>query len=140
VLRALRRKGSAVGGEVEHDARERDEDSDGGERRVVCASCGHPITLHSERIEVAGAHRHTFANPHGFVYHIGCFATAAGSMSVGSPSMDFPWFAGHAWQVQICGRCGVHIGWAFRSEQRSFHGLILDKLAEDDAGQRRDTR
>ena len=140
LLRAQRPGDPAAYRDAEHDTRERNDDGDDSGRRLVCASCGHLITHPRERIEVAGAHRHTFANPHGFVYHIGCFAAAAGCVAIGPPSMEFPWFPGHAWQIAICGRCGVHLGWAFRSEQRFFHGLILDKLAEDDAGQRRDTR
>jgi len=137
LLRADGGQGEAGVGE-RSDARTGDKETRG--RKLVCAACGYPITSEADRIEIVGSHRHTFANPHGFVYHIGCFSQASGCLSIGAPSMEFAWFAGHSWQVAICGRCGVHLGWAFRSEHRSFHGLIVDKLAEDDAGQRRDPR
>ncbi|MDJ0720412.1 MAG: hypothetical protein QNJ04_02210, partial [Desulfobacterales bacterium] len=42
-------------------------------RRVLCRECLHPVTRERERIEVQGAHQHTFANPSGIVFTIGCF-------------------------------------------------------------------
>lgn len=105
------------------------------ERYVVCAHCRSVVTVPSARIEVGGAHRHTFANPHGFVFHIACFSRAPGVRGVGAPSHEFPWFAGFTWQVELCAQCGMHLGWFFESRDQAFHGLIIDRLDEEDAGQ-----
>jgi hypothetical protein len=107
--------------------------ADRGERpgnRLVCARCGHVITSSGARIEIDGHHSHTFANPHGFVHHLGCFRSAPGVIGVGQPSTEFPWFAGHSWQIHVCGGCFGHLGWLFRAPQRHFFGLLVDQLAE----------
>ncbi|MBM4320775.1 MAG: hypothetical protein FJ125_12690 [Deltaproteobacteria bacterium] len=103
--------------------------------RLACAFCGWIVTSGSERIEVAGAHAHTFANPYGIVYRLGCFGAAPGCIPFAGESDQFPWFAGHTWQIVICGRCGVHLGWLFRAEQRRFFGLVLDHLVEEERRQ-----
>ena len=42
---------------------------------IRCRQCLQEITRSSEKIAVDGAHRHTFANPLGLVFEIGCFAS-----------------------------------------------------------------
>jgi hypothetical protein len=97
---------------------------------LICAFCRHPITSLAFRIDVHGAHRHTFANPYGMIFRIGCFSEAPGCRPVGAPSSEFAWFSGHDWQVSLCTRCGLHLGWRFTSAATSFHGLILDRLQD----------
>ncbi len=97
---------------------------------ILCGFCGHAITNASSRVQVAGSHDHTFANPHGIVYKIGCFGSAPGCHGLGAESSEFAWFAGHSWTVQVCGRCGQHLGWSFRSAAQHFYGLILERLVE----------
>jgi hypothetical protein len=103
-----------------------------GGRLLVCAVCRHGIAPASARTARSGRHAHTFANPHGFVFHIGCFATAPGCRAAGGPSADFTWFPGFAWQIAVCRGCGEHLGWLFRSTAEAFCGLILDRLVEQD--------
>jgi hypothetical protein len=95
---------------------------------LACASCGQRITTDAARIAVSGRHDHTFANPHGYVFHIGCFAAAVGIERVGPTSTEFSWFAGYSWQSEQCAACHAHLGWLFRSAKRTFHGLVLDNL------------
>ena len=102
-------------------------------RLLACAGCLQPVTTSAARIQVGGAHEHRFTNPHGFRFHIGCFSTAAGCSATSEPSTAFTWFPGYAWRVEACSRCGAHLGWLFGSAERSFHGLILDRLAEQEA-------
>jgi hypothetical protein len=109
-----------------------DEDAGGRGRRLVCAHCRARITTDDQRIEVAGKHEHFFVNPDGFDFHIGCFGAAPGVISAGRTTDEFTWFAGHTWQLDLCRGCTHHLGWIFRSPNRIFHGLILDRLAEDD--------
>lgn len=100
---------------------------------ILCRDCLHLVTRPSERLGIDGSHRHTFANPHGIVFEIGCFRSAEGCGRIGPRSAEFTWFAGHSWQVGVCAACLVHIGWHFRSPGGGdFYGLILDRLIEKD--------
>jgi hypothetical protein len=105
---------------------------EGHGRVLACARCGRAVTTTADRIAVSGQHRHSFANPHGFRYHIGCFARASGCKTAGPSSTYWTWFPPYAWQVEHCGQCGEHLGWLFRAEDDRFHGLILDRLVEID--------
>ncbi len=98
---------------------------------LLCRQCLQVITHPSLKIMINGAHEHTFANPHGIVFEIGCFKSAVGCGYIGEPSGDFTWFSGFKWQVAVCAACLTHMGWLFTSPgMGSFHGLILDRLAE----------
>ena len=98
---------------------------------ILCRGCLYPITRAKERIAVNGAHRHTFANPHGIVFEIGCFKKASGCAAVGPASAEFTWFAGYRWRAGLCLACLTHLGWVFSAAGGDgFHGLILDRLIE----------
>jgi hypothetical protein len=104
--------------------------TDAGERRfLACAQCLSQITTPSAAISVAGSHEHTFSNPEGLRFRIGCFASVVGCVASGSRSTYWTWFPGNSWQVVVCGRCRIQLGWRFSGERR-FHGLILDRLVE----------
>ena len=99
--------------------------------RLLCLACGHPITSLRERISAGGAHQHTFANPAGFVFRIGCFGRAPGCVQSGPPpTLEHTWFPGRAWRCALCGGCRTHLGWAFQDGNSGFFGLILDRLLE----------
>jgi len=106
------------------------QDSDDSEKRdfLRCVECQYPITRKADRIEINEKHQHVFANPHGYVYKIGCFALAPGCIIVGAETGHFSWFPGYAWQIALCGQCLTLLGWAFRSQESQFFGLILEKL------------
>ena len=110
------------------DEKTKEKDSD-GEKYILCRHCGNIITSPSERIEKDGSHMHTFANPHGVVFEIGCFRFARGCGHFGQFTDQFSWFKGFDWKVSVCGRCLTHLGWLFKAHGNEvFHGLILDKL------------
>ena len=97
---------------------------------IVCRQCRKHITDESRRLSVDGANRHTFANPHGFVFEIACFGSAVGCLRAGSLSDEFTWFKGYSWQAVICADCMTHLGWFFISSGgHHFFGLIVDRLA-----------
>jgi len=99
------------------------------QERLVCRQCGQIITDASQRISVDGSHQHTFANPHGIVYEIGCFQAVSGCGASGAPSEDFSWFRGYRWRIILCINCLTHLGWSFNhTTGHSFFGLILDRL------------
>jgi hypothetical protein len=101
------------------------------EQYILCRQCHQAITRPAERITVQGAHQHTFANPHGIVFEIGCFKYARGCGYAGPPSTEFTWFSGYAWRVSFCTLCLTHLGWVFIADSGdSFHGFILDRLIQ----------
>jgi hypothetical protein len=104
----------------------------GGEA-LLCGGCGNRITSQAAGVDIAGSHQHTFANPHGLVFRIACFSTAPGCSTIGGEQVDFTWFAGYAWAVAQCGRCGMHLGWRFKSGVHVFYGLVGDRLLQSRA-------
>lgn len=101
----------------------------GGEDDALrCVVCDHRISEAAYRTERAGAHAHTFVNPHGIAFEIGCFVAAPGCVHVGDTETAFSWFPGWSWQIAVCARCRTHLGWIFRLAGEQFHGLILDAL------------
>lgn len=102
--------------------------------RLVCAACGRLVTSRAEAIEVGDHHEHTFVNPAGFVYKIGCFEEAY-CRAEGPTSSHWSWFPGYHWQVVLCAACGVQLGWIFRSTPHTFYGLIVERLAESTEGE-----
>jgi hypothetical protein len=102
--------------------------------RLVCVICSSPVTTTEARIVMSGRHDHVFVNPHGLRFHIGCFAAAPGCRAVGAESTFWTWFPGFAWRIAECRSCATHLGWLFGSGDSVFHGLILDRLAEEATG------
>jgi hypothetical protein len=103
----------------------------GEDHAILCGACGAQISSVQHRIEVHGSHDHRFINPAGLLFHIGCFAEAVGCRIVGPDSVEYPWFPGFAWRYAMCGSCGQHLGWHFRSDGKpSFFGLVLDRLIQ----------
>lgn len=111
------------------DAEDQDEEEHEEHRVLLCRACSHTITSEKRSIEMNGSHRHTFFNPAGIVFELGCFSEASGVAMFGETSSDFSWFAGYVWRVAVCARCGNHLGWQF-SGARTFYGLILKNLAQ----------
>jgi hypothetical protein len=98
---------------------------------LLCVQCRQIITAWVDRMEVGGSHRHTFANPHGIVFEIGCFSAAKGCGIAGPATDDFSWFTGYCWEIAYCRSCLTHLGWRFASgNTNGFYALILDRLVE----------
>ena len=108
-----------------------DDDSTEPENLIICRQCRHIVAKPDDRIEVQGSHQHTFANPQGLVFEIGCFRFAQGCGFVGPLTDEFTWFKGYAWRVAVCGACLTHLGWLYLSPgSDSFCGLIMDRLIQ----------
>ena len=96
---------------------------------IRCRECLFPITREEAQDAWAGSRQHTFANPAGIVFTIGCFSAAEGCAAVGPSSSEFTWFPGFDWRVGICRGCLTHLGWHFAAPSgAAFWGLILDHL------------
>jgi hypothetical protein len=100
------------------------------ENFILCRNCGNKITSPELIIAVHGMHKHTFTNPAGIAYQIGCFSDADGCMIYGDPTRDYTWFKGFSWSLGLCSNCFTHLGWFYKSEDKSFFGLILDRLKD----------
>lgn len=99
------------------------------EQNYYCAECDGLVTDIDEEISVGGGFEHTFANPKGLVFRIGCFDSAVGCASTGRGHSEFCWFDGYLWYIGLCRSCGTHLGWQFRdAENDGFWGLILPRL------------
>jgi len=97
---------------------------------ILCAECSQAITGDSERIEVNGAHEHTFVNPSGIIFQIGCFAGVSGTQISGAVTEQWSWFKGYSWRIVCCSRCGTHLGWVYMGrDEIIFFGLILSRLS-----------
>lgn len=108
---------------------EEDESEKEQQKGLVCRVCQLLITTSKERLEKEGKHLHTFFNPAGIVYEIGCFRRAPGCLEFGGQSSEFAWFGGYSWQVVYCRSCQQHLGWKFSGEDQ-FFGLIVNTLTE----------
>ncbi|ABW66434.1 cereblon family protein [Desulfosudis oleivorans] len=107
-----------------------DEKAPEKQEALRCFRCLHPITRREEQTTVNGRHSHVFANPGGMIFEIGCFRGAPGCGHAGSPTLEFTWFDGYAWQVAVCSGCMSHLGWYYTTAGASFYGLILNRLID----------
>lgn len=120
-----RQRDEAPNGYVEDETEEKAAEEEG----ILCRQCHSILTSPNERIVVQGSHQHTFANPHGIVFEIGCFGAVRGCGYAGPATDEFSWFKGFSWRVAVCVMCLTHLGWVFESRGGgNFHGLILDRL------------
>jgi len=128
----LLQRGKHTGDAVDHAQKVDTQDTDDSEKKefLCCAECKYPIARKSDRIQINEKHQHVFANPHGYIFQIGCFAQAPGCVIAGEETSFFSWFPGYVWRFALCGQCLTLLGWAFRSHESQFLGLILDKLQE----------
>lgn len=126
------RKGHTVKSPAVHSMPDTSE-ADAGEF-LACRRCLSLVTVGAERIEIHGAHAHSFTNPHGLFFDIGCFRHAPGCSCASEASSEFTWFAGFRWHIAVCRSCMEHLGWLFSSGGSRFYGLILDKIISVQSG------
>ena len=107
------------------DTTRRGETESGDERAVRCAACGHPLARERDRLPLETS---TFVNPAGVVHRIAAFREAQGCVVTGEPTTFWTWFPGHAWRHALCGKCGIHLGWAF-SGPSTFFGLLIERTS-----------
>ena len=97
---------------------------------IICSNCRNPVAIPEHIITVNEQHTHTFKNPEGVTYEIGCFSLAEGCAVYGEATLEHTWFDGFTWSLSICSNCLTHLGWFYESGDESFFGLILDLLTD----------
>lgn len=93
-----------------------------------CIACDRLITFTDRKTVIHGGFEHSFVNPLGLLFVIGCFASAPGAAVSGPASSEFTWFPGYSWSPVNCAGCGLHLGWRFIGGDGIFFGLILERL------------
>ena len=109
-------------------SREEAEENEGRREPLRCRGCGNEVTAAEFGIRRHGRFEHTFDNPAGYTFRLGCFSNAWNCLLHGVPTHAFTWFPGFRWRFCSCGHCGLHLGWHYDSGAESFFGLILDNL------------
>lgn len=126
-LQLLREMGSE--GRTSKEAADAEEERPAAQG-ISCRFCGHHVTSDEQRISVNGSHGHTFFNPSGVLFELGCFLHAPGCQVEGDASGHFTWFAGYQWRVALCRQCASQLGWRFEKLESLFFCLILSHLTE----------
>ena len=101
-----------------------------GERLILCANCGNPITTSGSIIAVDEKHIHKFLNPDGITFEIGCFSSADGCSVLEESTTETTWFEGFSWSGSLCSNCFSHLGWLYESKENDFFGLIIENITE----------
>ena len=130
-LQTFQKSSPGEPGIVKSSIKEEDRSKEKQKRFYICIYCSNLITSPSDVIEVDGSHHHTFINPAGISFHIGCFKTAQGCRTWGEPTREFTWFPGFSWSMAVCSHCYTHMGWLYQSGASSFYGLILENITEN---------
>lgn len=100
-------------------------------KSILCKYCRNEVTSAEHTIIINGNHSHTFTNPAGITFTIGCFSEAWGCIAYGIPTYEHTWFPGYSWSIALCARCYVHLGWYYQSGRNFFFGLILNNLIRE---------
>jgi hypothetical protein len=95
---------------------------------ILCGNCGNIVTGPEQIITVNDHHKHTFLNPVGLIFQIGCFSHANGCLIDEQFTLENTWFAGFSWSISMCSDCLEHLGWFYQKDEHHFFGLILDRL------------
>ncbi len=106
------------------------------ERWLHCRACGERVCPVASATTLVGRHVHRRTNPAGVEFEFAMFSAAPGCAGAGQWETRHTWFAGYRWQVGVCRRCGVHLGWQFATGDHAVYGLIvanMDRRDDDDA-------
>jgi hypothetical protein len=95
---------------------------------ILCQQCRTVITTATAAIELAGQHAHRLTNPADVTFEVVLYREA-NCVAQGPPTWEHSWFTGFAWQLALCGRCAMHLGWLYtKPESLGFYGLIKTQL------------
>lgn len=110
------------------DPAEITEEEPGIEKKILCRNCHAHITDKNEEISINESDYHLFKNPAGIYFRVVCFQNALGCKIISDYTEMHTWFDGYSWAIALCGICHSHLGWHYISLDRTFYGLIADRL------------
>ncbi len=93
----------------------------------LCGWCLNKVANEKDRFLYNGQDEFSFSNPQGIRFEIITFSQTSGCRETGVSTLDYTWFAGHAWSYCQCDRCGQHLGWYYAG-QHEFAGLIKNRI------------
>ena len=113
-----------------------EDDAPKKQARIVCAQCGQHLSTRDQLFAYDGQSMYgVFINPFGVVFELCTLVNAMNLTLIGEPTEGGTWFEGYSWQICVCSRCHVHLGWLYQSHTSAgapsrFYGLIRSKLRE----------
>lgn len=81
----------------------------------VCAACAERLAREDWALEAHPRGPLVFTNPHGRFFELLLVTHVLGGVFDRHATTEFSWFAGYAWRIGSCARCGAHIGWHFQA-------------------------
>jgi cereblon len=101
-----------------------------------CKRCNNSIAVYADIFAMAkGNVNANYCNPAGYIHEtLTVQKTIENALRlVDRPSTDFSWFPGYSWQIAVCSKCSIHVGWKFSSvvkhlKPKSFFGLSNKSL------------
>ena len=93
----------------------------------LCAWCLNRVANEKDRFPYNGKDEFTFSNPEGTRFAIITFSRTIGCRETGVPTLEHTWFAGYAWSLCHCDRCGQQLGWHYTGHL-DFAGLIRGRI------------
>ena len=115
-------------GKTRVETKELSKEKEEKDNNIYCRNCKNVISSKKNIISVNGSHIHNYKNPAGIIFEIGCFSKAEGCLITGEPTLEYTWFPGYKWNYAVCKKCLFHLGWYYQSGDKSFFGLIIERL------------
>jgi hypothetical protein len=103
------------------------EEEPGIEEKILCRNCHAHITDKAEEVSINESDYHLFKNPAGIYFRIVCFCNAPGCTIISDYTEKYTWFEGYSW-LFIMPDMSFAPGWHYISLDRTFYGLIADRL------------
>lgn len=107
-------------------------------KALLCRTCRQPVSSPEAAFCMRSPHTvQLFVNPAGFAREVLTLKEAHNLHFEGWSTLEATWFAGYAWRIAYCGRCGTHLGWRFERRLAQdgppeFFGLLCEELTSDD--------
>jgi hypothetical protein len=113
-----------------------EDDAPKRQARIVCAQCGQHLSTRDQLFAYDGQSMYgVFINPFGVVFELCTLVNAMNLTPIGELTEEGTWFEDYSWQICVCNRCHIHLGWLYQSHTSTsapsrFYGLIRSKLRE----------
>lgn len=111
---------------------------------LCCRNCGETLAQQSDIFSMSReGPQGSYVNPGGYVHETLTLYKVKNVLYSGTPSTEYSWFPGYAWQICQCNYCDSHLGWRFTASSskklhpKKFYGIsrrsIRPKLEMEDS-------